>query len=237
MFGQFHRRSIRTVDIYFSDQHFFIDYCISCEYSDPSCTLKWNFPSSAFQILVPLSGNNWSLRWSYFRASLRHPSDVHGPREMECMSLHTARCFHSRLYALFHDFACSDCNKCRQTSRPVGRAEIQTSCNFEANILDCSDLLDCFLCRCNIVSWKSPNNHRVWSYSHFALSSNLHCLVLKNFPLLAASSNSSTRQYLTTTTEPSDPTEHCAIQKGGVQCTVGAVGISCVLFTIWNSEF
>ena len=42
------------------------------------------------------------------------------------------------LFSVFVDIVC---HKCGQTSRPVVRAQIQTSCNFKANISSC----DCFL--------------------------------------------------------------------------------------------
>ena len=42
------------------------------------------------------------------------------------------------LFSVFVDIVC---HKCGETSRPVVRAQIQTSCNFKANICSC----DCFL--------------------------------------------------------------------------------------------
>ena len=63
------------------------------------------------------------------------------------------------------------------------------------------------------------------------------CLVIlissytKIFPRSQSSSGSSTRSC-STTAYPTECTEHGAIQKGSVQCTVGAVSVSCLLCTI-----
>ena len=64
------------------------------------------------------------------------------------------------------------------------------------------------------------------------LSSNLNRLVHKDFPRAQKTSQSSTKSCWTATTEPTKCTEHCAIPKGSVQCTVGAVSISCLLSAI-----
>ena len=55
-----------------------------------------------------------------------------------------------------------------------------------------------------------------------------------DFPQAASSSNSSSRQCYKTT-EPTNSTEHSAIQKDSDQCTVAAVDIRCLLFTIYCS--
>ena len=60
----------------------------------------------------------------------------------------------------------------------------------------------------------------------------LHRLVHKNFPLSQSSSGSSKKS---TTAEPTECTEHCAIQKGSTQCTLGTVGTGCLLFAICYS--
>ena len=48
------------------------------------------------------------------------------------------------------------------------------------------------------------------------------------------SSNTSTKPHSPRSTEPNKSTEHSAIQKDSDQCAVGAVGISCLLSTIWH---
>ena len=50
-------------------------------------------------------------------------------------------------YFVFSIFVYTDRHKRGQTSRPVIRTQIQTSCNFEANISNCSCFLGCPLCR------------------------------------------------------------------------------------------
>ena len=58
-------------------------------------------------------------------------------------------------------FVSVDCDKRGQTSCPVIGAEIQTSCNFEANIYSCSYLLGCIRCRCSDAPCRSPYNNLV----------------------------------------------------------------------------
>ena len=53
---------------------------------------------------------------------------------MEYLSLRIRLHGHSRLHFVWSLFVDNDYNKRGQTSRPVVRAEIQTSCHFEGNI-------------------------------------------------------------------------------------------------------
>ena len=46
-------------------------------------------------------------------------------------------------YGFFTDISCY---KCGQTSRPVVRAQIQTSCNFKANMCNCVYVLGELFC-------------------------------------------------------------------------------------------
>ena len=72
----------------------------------------------------------------------------------------------------------------------------------------------------------------VWVYYYTILLAYLNRLVHKDFSHTRSSSGSSTRSK-SATAEPSKHTEHGAIQKGSVQCTVGAVSISYLLFAIF----
>ena len=74
--------------------------------------------------------------------------DVHGSRALECLSIRKWRIVHNKLYTIFSVFVDVDCNKRGQTSCPVIEAQIQTSCNFEANVYRCSYLLGCIRCSC-----------------------------------------------------------------------------------------
>ena len=144
---------------------------------------------------------------------------------------------------LFSVFVDNDCHKRGQTSCPVVGAEIQTSCNFEAHIFGCSYLLGYGHRHSSVVHCRSPYNSLVWPYRYAFMHNCLNRLVHKDFLRAKSSSHPSTRSCTTTTTttattEPYDSTEHSAIQKGSVQCTVGAVNISCLLSpTLYSDSF
>ena len=74
----------------------------------------------------------------------------------------------------------------------------------------------------------SPYNLFVQLHSYIILPGNIIRIVHKDFLHSQISSSTSTRS---TTAEPNKCTEHGAIQKGSIQCTVGAVSISCLLCT------
>ena len=79
-----------------------------------------------------------------------------------------------------------------------------------------------------------PYSSLVLHHNHTIWSGNLSRLVHKDFSRSQLSSGSNTRSC-STTAEPTKCTEHGAIQKGSVQCTVGAVSISCLLCTKHDS--
>ena len=112
------------VDMCFSVQHFSVHYCSCWQYSDPRRPSQGVFPSSAVQTLVNMSGHNWSLRWSYYRASRCCLLDVSGLRTMESLLLHIYPLCYYQLYFVFSIFAYNECNWCGRTSRPVVRTEI-----------------------------------------------------------------------------------------------------------------
>ena len=128
-------------------------------------------------------------------------------------------------------FVDNDGHKRGQTSRPVIGAEIQTNCNFEAHIYRCSYLLGSIQCRCFMLQVRSPYNNLVWPYSCTIMLRYLNCVVHENF--LRSKSSSCTNTRSCSTAEPTKCSEYHKIQKGSVQCTVGSVGISCLLFAVW----
>ena len=127
-----------------------------------------------------------------------------------------------------------DSNKRGQTSRPVIGTEIQTSCNFDVNLHDRSYLLDCvrFL-SFNIIFFEFSCQPMLYKYSFITVSSKLNHLVHKHFVHSPPSSISVTRPG--STTESNKSTEHSAIQKGSVQCTLVANDAGRVLSTSWYS--
>ena len=83
MFARYNK--ISPLDIYFS-KLFPVRHCISWQCIDPNCSSKGVFPSTTVQTLVSLPCNNWSLCWSYFRASCCYVLDVHNERTLEDLS-------------------------------------------------------------------------------------------------------------------------------------------------------
>ena len=110
--------------------------------------------------------------------------------------------------------------------------KLQTNCHFEAHIYHCSYLLGSIQCRCFMLHVRLPYIHLVWYYSYTIMSRYLNCVVHKNFLRSWSSSYTNTRSC-STTVEPVICSEYHTIQKGSVQCTVGSVGISCLLFAVW----
>ena len=62
---------------------------------------------------------------------------------MGYLSLRICRLSNCNLYFVWCVFVYSDRDKRGQTSRPVVRAQTQTSCNFEANLFDGHCFLAC----------------------------------------------------------------------------------------------
>ena len=72
-------------------------------------------------------------------------------------------------------------NKRGQTSRSVVGIEIQTSCNFKANLRDCYCLLDSVHCLFSSVVLESCDNLVVWYHSNISVSGNRGRFVHKDF--------------------------------------------------------
>ena len=145
---------------------------------------------------------------------------------MKPLSLRKGRRLRHKLCIDFSVFDDDDGHKRGQTSRPVVGAEIQTNCNFEAHVYYCNYLLGFYPCRLFKWIFSSPYNLYVQLPSYIILPGNIIRIVHKDFLHSQISSSTITRS---TTAEPNECTEHGAIQKGSAQCTVGAVGISCLL--------
>ena len=116
------------------------------------------------------------------------------------------------------------------TSCHVAEVEIQRDCNFKAHIYYFSDRLGSMSSGQFIISSQVPYWPLVQLYSYTILPGNLYRLVHKDFSRAQSSSSSNTRSC-STTTEPTKCAEHGAIQKGIVQCTVGAISFSRLLCT------
>ena len=107
-----------------------------------------------------------------------------------------------------------DCNKRGQTSRPVIGTEIQTSCNFKANLRDRYYLMGFVGCLSSCAVLESPNNLSRYHHTSDFMSSNFDFLLHKDFPQSPSTSKSSTKPC--SATELNKSTEHNAIQKGRV---------------------
>ena len=102
----------------------------------------------------------------------------------------------------------------------------------------CSSIrfMACFHCCFNNALLGLPYTRVVWLCCCNTVSSNINLFLHKDFSHASSSSNSISSKFSSRTTEPNNSTEHSAIPKGGVQCNVAAVDISCMLFTILCNE-
>ena len=108
--------------------------------------------------------------------------------------------------------------------------EIQRDCNFKAHIYYFSYRLGCMSSGWFIISSQVPCWPFVQLYGYTILPSNLNHLVRKDFSRSQSSSGSNTRSC-SRKTKQTKYTDHSAIQKGTVQCTVGTISFSCLLCT------
>ena len=123
----------------------------------------------------------------------------------------------------------NDCNKRGQSSRPDFGAEIQTSCNVKANLCTNYYILGCARSCCSDVVLEFLDSLSVFFHIYIAMSTNLSHLLHKDFPPPSSSSKSKARPC--STTEPSKPTQHRAIQKGSVHCNMAATDAGRLLST------
>ena len=75
-------------------------------------------------------------------------------------------------------------------------------------------------------------NFMVSTHRYSSVSSHHNLRLHKNFSVAASESNSCPESCCSRTTEPSNSTERSSIQKGSLQCTVGAVNIGYLLSPI-----
>ena len=132
----------------------------------------------------------------------------------EYLSLHNTCGLYNGQYFLWSVCVDSDCNKRGQTSRSVVGTEIQTICNFKANLHDLYYLVGFACSPFSNVVLEALYNLMVWHHMHTTVSYNLHFLLHKDISHPPSSSKSSPRPC--STTEPNKSTEHSEIQKGSV---------------------
>ena len=169
---------------------------------------------SAFNILLSITG---ILSNCLILVALRKGSSLHPPSKLLYRCLATT------------DLLVGLVNHPFYATYVVG-VEIQRDCNFKAHIYYFSYRLGCMSSGWFIISSQVPCWPFVQLYGYTILPSNLNHLVRKGFSRSQLSLGSNTRSC-STTTKPTKYTEHSAIQKGAVQCTVGTISFSCLLCT------
>ena len=225
----------RPVDIYFSFKHFSVRYCISWECSDPNSSPQGVFTSSAVQTLASLPCNNWSLCWSNYRTSQCCLLVVCGEWTLEYLSSPNWSKFCNKLYLVWSVGRNSDWTKRGQTSILVVENEIQTSCNFKANLPDRYYLLGYYRCLFSNVDLESPDNHMVWHHRYTSVSYNLDLLLHKDFPHPPSSQHSDSQPQCCTTTS-NKSTEHSTTQKGSFHCNMVVTDAGRLLSTSWCND-
>ena len=195
------------VDIHLSFKFLSVNYGISWKCSDPSCTSQGVFTSSAIQALASHSDDNWPLCWSFCEASVRDFNHACHEWILVHLPLRSSRSFYCKPYLV----------------RNV----------FEVSLLD-----DYHLLRCSTTSSILKNFFNFIVRSLFVIIAVSLCLVTSviflhdDFSHPPTSSKSIARPC--STTEPNKSTEHSAIQKGRVHCTVVAIHVSRLLSNIFN---
>ena len=124
-----------STSIFRISQHSPLHHNISWQFSYPCCPSQGICPPCAVQTLVSLSGNNWSVGWSYCSASLCYLLDVRGSRTLDSLLLRRDSSLHHRLSIMWSFFVDDGGNKRGQTSRPVGRAEIQIQYSSQLGVV------------------------------------------------------------------------------------------------------
>ena len=145
-----------TVPFILNNQHFPLHHSNSWELYHSCCPSQGIFPPSAIQTLISLSGNNWSVGWSCYPASLCYLLDVRGSRTLESLSIRKGRIVHIKLCVMWSVFVNDDGYKRGPTSRHVVGTEIQRDCNFEAHAYHFSHRLGCMCNRWFIHTSQLP---------------------------------------------------------------------------------
>ena len=112
--------------------------------------------------------------------------------------------------------------------------EIQTSCNFKANLRNRVYLMG--FARCHFSNFVLESSYillaHVCHHRYYTVPNNPCILLHKDFLHPPSSSKSSTRPC--STTEPNKSTEHSEIQKGSVQCNMAATGAGRLLSSLFH---
>ena len=174
----------------------------------------------------------WSTKippagWSCYPASLCYL--LVGSRTLEPLSIRKGRSLHIRLCIMFSIFVDFDGYKRGPTSRDDVGMRYKEIVTLRRTYI----ILAIVWVVCLVTSLFFHLNYRIAFWCSFIATPSR--LLHKDFPRSRSSSGSNTRSC-STTTEPTKCTEHGAIQKGSVQCTVGAVSFSCLLCTTFYDK-
>ena len=158
-----------------------------------------------------------------------------GSRTLEPFSVRKGRSLHIRLCIMFSIFVDFDGYKRGPTSRHDVGMRYKEIVTLRRTYIILAIVWVVCLVASLFFHLKLPYSLLVQLYSYTIFPDDLNRLLHKDFPRSRSSSGSNTRSC-STTTEPTKCTEHGAIQKGSVQCTVGAVSFSCLLCTTFYDK-
>ena len=137
-------RSSQGAELVIRAKYFSLHYSISGQHSDPSCSARGGFTSSAVDVQTSVSkpSDFWSLCWRHSGTYSYYLFAVCDQWKMGDLLL--CKCDKScrSQLAMCTISVHSYCNKRGQTSRLVAKAQIQTSYNFEKNLFKCDSYLD-----------------------------------------------------------------------------------------------
>ena len=159
---------------------------------------------------------------------------VHGEQKTRNLLLRSCDKFDCSLCTMFGVSVYLDYNKRGTTSSPVTGAQIQTHCHLQRNMYSCNRYLGFVRCRRINTILESFCNFSVGLYSFDSLWGHYNLLLFKNF-FHSASLQSSwcSDGTLSRTPDSSNSTQRSSLQKGSVQCIVGAGNIVSLLSTNW----
>ena len=92
-----------------------------------------------------------------------------------------SRSFHHGLYLVRSVFVYTDCDKRRQTSRPVVGAEIKTLCYLAAYISNCTGVLGYINCLRIDAVLEIPYNLMGWLHRDISVSRNIDSFLRQDF--------------------------------------------------------
>ena len=132
---------------------------------------------------------------------------------------------------MWGDFVDSGGDQLGQTSRSAVGAQIQTLRDLKEDLSNCN----CFMA---IAGWlysiallESHIHHLVKLCIYITVPSLIDCLFCESFLRSPSSTDSRAEPNSPRTVKRCKSTEHGAIQKGSIECPMGAVGISYLLST------